>query len=664
MCGIAGILKPGPEPEQLVARMIAAMRHRGPDETGIYVDDCVALGHARLSIIGLADGTQPIGNEDGTLWIVFNGEIFNYPELKVELQKKGHVIRTGTDTEIIVHMYEEYGPGCLRHLNGQFALAIWDSRQETLFLARDRVGIRPLHYCRAGDRFLFASEIKALFVDPSVTRELDTLALSQVFTVWTTLTPRTVFKGVSELPPGHFMLLDKRGMVRIEPFWSIPHVPAGAREPASLEEATEQLRELLLDAIRIRLRADVPVGAYLSGGLDSSIITALISGHFNNNLRTFSIGFKEQAFDETPYQQMMVDRLGTEHSRLLIDNGDIRENFPAVVRHCEKPILRTAPVPMYLLSRLVRENDFKVVLTGEGADEVFAGYNIFKEAKIRQFWSRNPGSAFRPLLLERLYPYIFKNPARARTYLRKFFAVTAGSAADPIFSHRIRWGNTGKNSTFFSSRVMAELGAYQPETDVLHALPAGFGERDLLSRAQTLEMEIFLSNYLLSSQGDRVAMGNSLELRLPFLDYRVIEFAMGLPSRWKLRVLKEKFILKETFRRLVPEEIVSRAKHPYRAPIRDVFFGGGDGYAHDCLSEESLRNTGYFDPLKARNLVNRFIKDDRFVESETQNMALTGILSTQILHEQFIENFYAQSIQPVIVDKLVDRRKGKTKPKT
>lgn len=658
MCGIAGIVKPGPKPEQLLARMIAAMRHRGPDETGIYVDDRVAMGHARLSIIGLKDGTQPISNEDGTLWIVFNGEIFNYPELKTDLESKGHVIRTGTDTEILVHIYEEYGTGCLRHLNGQFAFAIWDSTSQELFLARDRIGIRPLHYCQAGERFLFASEIKALFLDPAVPREIDTQALSQVFTLWTTLTPKTVFKDIHELPPGHFMLLDKRGTARLEPFWHIPYYPPESREPASMEQAAEQLRELLLDAIRIRLRADVPVGAYLSGGLDSSIITSLISGNFNNNLRTFSIGFKNKDFDETPYQQIMVEHLGTDHSRLLIDNGDIRDNFPEVVRLCEKPILRTAPVPMYLLSRLVRENSFKVVLTGEGADEVFAGYNIFKEAKIRQFWSRNPASGFRPLLLERLYPYIFKNPARGRTYLRKFFAVTDGGAADPLFSHRIRWENTGKNITFFSRRVVEELGSSKPVTDVLSSLPMDFGDRDLLSRAQTLEMEIFLSNYLLSSQGDRVAMGNSLELRLPFLDFRVIDFAMKLPSHWKLKVLKEKFILKEAFGNLIPEAIVSRPKHPYRAPIRDVFFGApGNGYALEYLSEASLEKTGYFDPKKTGHLVDRFIKDDRFVESETQNMAFIGILSTQILHDHYIENFNARSIQPVAVDKMIDRRK-------
>ncbi len=660
MCGIAGIVKPGPEPEQLLARMVAAMRHRGPDETGIYVDDRVAMGHARLSIIGLEDGTQPISNEDGTLWIVFNGEIFNYPELKTDLESKGHVIRTGTDTEILVHIYEEYGTECLRHLNGQFAFAIWDSNRQELFLARDRIGIRPLHYCQAQGRFLFASEIKALFLDPAVPREIDNQALSQVFTLWTTLTPKTVFKDIYELPPGHFMLLDERGIARLEPFWEIPYYPPESRGPASMGQAAEQLRELLLDAIRIRLRADVPVGAYLSGGLDSSIITSLISGNFNNNLRTFSIGFKEKAFDETPYQQMMVDHLGTDHSRLLIDNGDIRDNFPAVVRLCEKPILRTAPVPMYLLSRLVRENSFKVVLTGEGADEVFAGYNIFKEAKVRQFWGRNPGSGFRPLLLERLYPYIFNNPARGRAYLQKFFAVTEGGAKDPLFSHRIRWGNTGKNSTFFSNRVVEELGSSKPETDVLASLPMDFGDRDLLTRAQTLEMEIFLSNYLLSSQGDRVAMGNSLELRLPFLDFRVIEFAMKLPSHWKLKVLKEKFILKEAFGGLIPESIVSRPKHPYRAPIRDVFFGSGNGYAHEYLSEANLEKTGYFDPKKTGHLVDRFIKDDRFVESETQNMAFIGILSTQILHDQYIENFDTGSIQPIVVDKMIDRRKSRT----
>ena len=658
MCGIAGIYHIGPDSELLVSRMISILRHRGPDETGLYLDDRMAMGHTRLSIIGLDDGTQPISNEDGTLWVVYNGEVFNYPELKADLEEKGHIFRTGTDTEILVHIYEEYGPECLQRLNGQFAFAIWDSVRKELFLARDRVGIRPLHYCRTDGKFLFASEIKALFLDPSVPRQIDPQALSQVITLWTTLTPKTVFKDVFELPPGHFMLLRQGRIVRQEPYWTLPYFSPETRWRGSFDEALEETRELLLDSIRIRLRADVPVGAYLSGGLDSSIITSLISGNFNNNLRTFSIGFKEEEFDETPFQQIMVKHLGTDHSHLIIDNNDIRENFPAVVRQCEKPLLRTAPVPMYLLSRLARQSNYKVVLTGEGADEVFAGYNIFKEAKVRHFWSRNPDSGCRPLLLERLYSYIFKNPSRGRSYLRNFFSVDRDGARDPLFSHRIRWANTGKNSLFFSDRVMAELGAYRPEEDVLAALPAAFSGRDILSRAQFLEIGIFLSNYLLSSQGDRVAMGNSLELRVPFLDFRVIEFAMKLPAAWKLKVLNEKYILKKAFGGVVPEAITSRLKHPYRAPIRDVFFGSGDGYAFDLLSERNLRKSGYFDPIKTGRLVNRFVKDDRFVESETQNMALVGILSTQILHEQFIENFDSRHVEPHTVDKRVDMRAG------
>jgi asparagine synthase (glutamine-hydrolysing) len=440
-----------------------------------------------------------------------------------------------------------------------------------------------------------------------------------------------------------------------KPYWTIPYYAPEERYQGTFGEATEELKELLLDAVRVRLRADVPVGAYLSGGLDSSIITSLISNKFNNNLRTFSISFKEEAFDETPYQREMVQHLKTDHSQILISNADIREHFPKVVWHCEKPLLRTAPVPMFLLSRMVRENQFKVVLTGEGADEIFGGYNIFKEAKVRQFWSKYPASRLRPLLLERLYPYIFENPARARQYLQKFFAVTADSLNDPFFSHRIRWDNTGKNTLFFSEEVNSALAGYQPEQDMITRLPADFHNRDMLSKAQFLEMDIFLSNYLLSSQGDRVAMGNSLELRFPFLDYRVIDFAMKLPPAWKIKVLKEKHILKEAFGDIIPPSIVSRNKQPYRAPIKDVFFSDSHGYANEFLSDAYLKKTGYFDTVKTGHLVNKFRKSGQSFASETQNMALVGILSTQILHHQFIDSFDLHQVEPHNVGKKIVR---------
>ena len=656
MCGIAGILNPGSDGEASITRMISTLQHRGPDEAGVYVDPGVALGHCRLSIVGLDDGSQPISNEDGTLWIVYNGEVFNYPELKEELQIKGHLFKTGTDTEVLVHLYEEYGKAGLKMVNGQFAFAIWDTLKKELFLARDRVGIRPLYYYHAPGRFLFASEIKALFVDPSLPREIDPVALHQVFTFWTTLTPRTSFQEIYELPPGHYQVVRNGAIVEQKPFWEIPYYAREQRYAGSCQEAVEELRSLLLDAVRFRLRADVPVGAYLSGGLDSSIITSLISRHFNNRLRTFSIGFQEADFDETPYQRELVKYLGTEHSELLISNQDIREAFPRVILHCEKPLLRTAPVPMFLLSKMVRDNHFKVVLTGEGADEVFGGYDIFKEGKIRQFWHKFPDSSRRPLLLERLHPYIFKDPERSKMMLQKFYAVDEEDIADPFFSHRIRWRNTGKNELFFSEETLARaLSGYCTESALLERLPAGFQDRDPLSKAQFLEMDIFLSNYLLSSQGDRVAMGNSLELRLPFLDYRVIDFAAKLPPSWKIKALDEKYLLKRGFRDILPRSIVARPKQPYRAPIREVFFSGASSYVEELLSDDYLLKTGYFNPAKSRRLVDKYRQSDQLIASETQNMALVGILSTQLLHHHFIDTGTASLARPIEISRRIIR---------
>lgn len=635
--------------------MISVLRHRGPDETGMYADSKIAMGHARLSIIGLDSGTQPISNEDGSLWIVYNGEVFNYPELKTALQEQGHLFRTDTDTEVLIHLYEEYGPECLNLVNGQFAFAIWDSSKKELFLARDRVGIRPLYYCHADGKFLFASEIKALFIDPGVIREIDPQALQQIFTFWTTLTPKTTFKGIFELPAGHYMLYKNDRIICEKAFWTIPYYAPQERWHGSFAEAVEELKILLLDAVKLRLRADVQVGAYLSGGLDSAIITSLISNNFNNNLRTFSINFHDKAFDETPFQLEMVRHLKTDHRKICITNEEIRDNLPQVIWHCEKPLLRTAPVPMFLLSKLVRENNFKVVLTGEGADEVFGGYNIFKEAKVRNFWGKQPASRLRPLLLEKLYPYIFKNPSRGRPFLQNFYAVTAENLLDQFFSHRIRWENTGRNKLFFSDDTAFALEGYEPEQELADRLPADFNSRDLLSKAQFLEMDIFLSNYLLSSQADRVAMGNSLELRVPFLDYRVIDFAMRLPPAWKIKVLNEKYILKKAYQDSIPQRIIDRAKHPYRAPIRDVFFSATTGYADELLSEENLKKSGYFDVKKTGLLVGKFRKEDRFMVSETQNMALMGILTTQMVHRQFIEEFDARQVEPVEFDRNISR---------
>jgi len=656
MCGIAGILNLSSSDiisEEIILRMISILKHRGPDESGVYFDDHIHMGQARLSILDLEGGAQPIPNEDKTLWIVYNGEVFNYTELRSDLEKKGHRFTTQTDTEVILHLYEEMGSDCLTELNGQFAIAIWNARKKELFLARDRVGICPLYYTFHNGRLLFASEIKALFMDDRVTREIDLTSLKQIFTCWTTIGSRTIFKNINALCPGHFMIIKEGSDPGLQqPYWHIPYYTPEQRWAGPIEEAETELRHILEDAVRLRLRADVPVGAYLSGGLDSSVLTSIIAGKFNNRLKTFSIGFEEKAFDEAAFQTEMVQSLNTDHHQTSITNKEVRENFSKVIWHCEKPLLRTGPVPLYMLSGFVRDNRFKVVLTGEGADEVFGGYNIFKEAKIRSFWARQPDSKYRPLLLERLYPYIFENPSRNRAFLQKFFSVTRKDLDDPLMSHRKRWANTQRCTTFFNKEMLDESKNENPVSDISARLPGDFQRRDNFARAQWLEMDLFMSNYLLTSQGDRMAMANSVELRVPFLDHRLIDFAARLPDHWKIHGLDEKYLLKKAFRDKLPKNITRRPKQPYRAPIGQAFFSSGDPMG-DLICEDQLASAGIFDLKKVRHLFRKCLSRETGPGSESENMAVVGILSTQMIHEQFIKNFDSQKTQPAKPGKII-----------
>ncbi|MCK5311737.1 MAG: asparagine synthase (glutamine-hydrolyzing) [Desulfobacteraceae bacterium] len=664
MCGIAGILNLTSKDdvsEDIVLRMISILKHRGPEESGVYYDQDIHMGHSRLGIIGLENGTQPISNQDGSLWIVYNGEVFNYIELRSDLEKRGYEFTTQTDTEVILHLYEEMGSASLSELNGQFAIAIWDSRKKELFLARDRVGICPLYYTFQNGRFMFASEIKALFTDKSVLRQIDLASLKQIFTCWTTIGSRTFFNDIKELCPGHYMVIKDDSISEDQkPYWSLPYYPPELQWKGSQEDTAEKLRELLEDAVRLRLRADVPVGAYLSGGLDSSIITSIIAKKFNNRLKTFSLGFEEKAFDESAYQSEMIKFLGTNHHQTSITNQQVSDYFSDVIWHCEKPLLRTGPVPLFMLSKFVRKNNFKVVLTGEGADEVFGGYNIFKEAKVRAFWARKPHSKFRPLLLERLYPYIFENPGRNRAFLQKFFSVTPEDLLDPLMSHQKRWKNTQRCTTFFNENVLNEVAEIHPVADISACLPEDFGKRDLFSRTQWLEMDMFMSNYLLSSQGDRVAMANSVELRVPFLDHRLIDFAARLPAHWKIYGLDEKYLLKKAFQHQLPQNIIKRAKQPYRAPISQAFLNNDNDKLNNLINENQLADTGIFNPKKVKYLFKKCLIQKHGNVSESENMAIVGILSTQLIHEQFIKGFANFAVQPAKPDKIIRRnRDGK-----
>ena len=655
MCGISGILnltEAQPISEEYLYRMNAILSHRGPDEAGLYVDDWIGLTHRRLNIIDLTKGTQPIHNEDQSLWIIYNGETFNFPELREELLRKGHKFYTHSDTEVIVHLYEEDGHDCLKRLNEQFALAIWDSSKKELFLARDRLGIRPLFYTIENNRLYFASEIKALLTIPEIRRRIDKETLDQIFTFWTPLPGKTIFENIQELLPGHYLTASE-GKISIQPYWQLSFSSKEDYYNSEQDSFIEQVRETFIDAVRIRLRADVKVGSYLSGGLDSSGVTATIKNQFNNQLETFGMRFSEPDFDEGNFQNQLVNHLNIKHHDIFIKNKDIANAFAHVIWHCEQPILRTAPVPLYLLSNLVKESGYKVVLTGEGGDEIFAGYNIFKEAKIRNFWGRYPDSRLRPLLLRRLYPYIL-NDSRLQSTLKSFFGKDIDLPEDPFFSHSIRWENTSRLKKFFSDEIKMELRDYDG-FDKIKPLHTDFDKWDYLAKAQYLEIVLFLSNYLLSCQGDRVAMAHSVEIRLPYLDHRLVTLMAQAPPHWKISGLNEKYILKKIFRGVLPNEIINRPKHPYRAPIKQSIWDRRSEYIDEVFSKNALEEAGLFNSKKVLLLLNKI--DRKESVSEVDNMALCGILSTQIIYERFIKNFPKNKYHKIKYDVFVDKRK-------
>ncbi len=626
--------------------MVNAIRHRGPDEFGAYFDDRCALGQARLSIIDLEGGSQPLCNEDGSIWISYNGEIFNYIELRRELIRAGHKFRTRSDTEVIVHAWEQWGRRCLDYFNGQFALAIYDKKDESLFLARDRLGIRPVFYTTHADRFCFASEIKSLFCDPSLPRRLDYKGLDEIFTWWTTAPPRTAFENINELEAGTFLQV-KNGRVRTERYWSMEYPETFDRERSAASWA-EELHSLLVDSVRLRLRADVPVGAYLSGGLDSSATTALIRNFTDTRVETFSIAFHDKAYDESAYQRQMADHLGTNHHQVRCSYHDIAENFPKVIRHTERPVVRTAPTPLLMLSGLVRDNDFKVVLTGEGADEILGGYDIFKETLIRTFWARNPDSRWRPLLLKRLYPTLPLSAARARFYLETFYKAGLAETDKYYFSHIPRINTTTKIKDYFTDDVRQHIGSYDSLQSFGRDIPSGFSGWHPLVRAQYLEAKSLLAGYILSSQGDRMLAANSVEGRFPFLDHRLVEFAATIPPLMKIFGLNEKFVLKKAMQKELPPEITRRVKQPYMAPDSNSFVqSDSPDYVEEMLSEPVLSRAGIFNPGFVARLKDKCRRLSHAHLSFKDNMSFIAILSTQLLVKQFIDDFQpARSLRP------------------
>jgi asparagine synthase (glutamine-hydrolysing) len=618
--------------------MINALSHRGPDGQSCRVDGPVGLAHARLAVIDLAGGQQPIHNEDQTVWVILNGEIFNYLELRADLLALGHRFYTDTDTEVIVHLYEEYGDAFVSHLNGQFAIALHDRRKRRFLLVRDRVGIRPLFYTLCNQRLLFASEIKALFTIAGVRREIDFQALAETFKLWGVAAPASNFVGVTQLPPGSVLTLELDNtdcVPLISTYWRWNYDQA-VWSDRSAHDLADELRALLQDSVRLQLRADVPVAAYLSGGLDSAAIVAMIREQRGGTLRSFSISFDDEAFNERSYQREAVDYFGCEHSEIHVTGRDISQAFAKTIWHVEAPLVRTAAAPLMLLAGHARDAGFKVVLSGEGADEVLAGYDLFKEAAIRRFIARAPASAWRGRLLQRLYPYLSHSPMRGTAMAQRYLEASGVAPDSPFFAHDSRIRASRQALLCLRPEIFESVAGGAPSPALLSRLPSGFNQWHALQRDQYVEATSLMSSYLLSAQGDRVAMANSIEARVPFLDHRLIEFANRLPPRLKLASLNEKYLLKKALQGRVPEAILRRTKQPYRAPDSASFFALGKPieWVADLLSRENLLRASIFDPVPVAKLLNKCAAGRAIGFGE--NIAFVGVVSTMLLHAQFV----------------------------
>lgn len=637
MCGIVGLWRPSVFQEDvpsLLEGMLGVIEHRGPDEFGYYFDNEVGLGSARLAIIDLHTGTQPISTEDERFWIVFNGEIFNYVELRTELAGLGYQFRTQADTEVLLLALVAWGTQALSRLDGQFAFAFYDKQSRKLLLARDPFGERPLFYTTINGGIAFASEIKALFYSDCVPRSLSSAGLSMAYFAWTVPPEETCFEGIHQIPHGHFMEISATG-ISINRYYRLRcSVTSTAGD---LEEAAEQTRNVLDVSLQRRLRADIPVGTYMSGGLDSTIVTALARKHLPGELQTFSIEFNHGSFDESDWQRQAQRQLGTTHHALKISEADIASNFSDAIWHAETVQFRTALVPMLLLSRAVKEQGLKVVLTGEGADEAFLGYDIFKELVLRRQWSLFSSDAERLHALESIYHYLPGFDENSRRVMLGYFRRYLEVRTPGLFAHEARLAN-GQAALHLLQETESEEVLRERLVEILRR--HGRSDLDDIASAQALEYDMLLAGYLLSSQGDRMVAANGVEGRSPFLSTAVVDFANSLPIGYRLgNGFEEKLILKKAFEQIIPATITKRIKQPYRAPGASCFFGAGaPTWVTELLEPQHLMDVGVFNVDNALRIVEKIRKASLHQISARDDQAFILLLSTVLLWEQFIRS--------------------------
>lgn len=640
MCGIAGIVSLSTQQSALgaqhagleaqVAPMIEAQRHRGPDDQGVWSDGLCALGHRRLSIIDLSPaGRNPLSNQQGTIWITFNGEAYNFGVLRNELESLGYRFRTRTDTEVVVCAYERWGVDCLKRLRGMFAFAIWDQPRRRLFLARDRAGKKPLFYTRAGGCFLFASELQALLAAPQVPREVDYSAIDSYLSWGYVPAPFTAFHGIFKLPPAHCLTLDMskdEPAVRIERYWSLEYEP---KLRVTEEEAAEGLREKLSEAVRLRLISDVPLGAFLSGGIDSSIVVGLMAGQSDRPVKTFSIGFKEAAYSEVDHARRVAARFSTDHHEYVVE-PDALAILPLLVRHYGEPYADSSAIPTFYLSKMTRAS-VKVALNGDGGDESFAGYERYLGNRIAERIRGVPGSALSARAISRVLPDL-PDPINPRNRLRqaKRFLSAASRPMAERYGRWVTFFDEQAKQQLYAKDLSARLNGSRP-ADWMRSLFEDVRGLDAVDAAMAVDVRSYLP-YDLLVKVDITSMANSLEARSPFLDHEVMEYAARLPVKFKLRGKQSKHLLKHAFSDLLPKETIRRRKMGFGVPVGEWFRGPLRKLLEDTLFSEQSARRGYFQPQAISRLVTGHVE-----RRADNSFSLWNLLMLELWHREFID---------------------------
>jgi len=617
----------------LLWAMSGSLKHRGKYKTYSYCN-----GNTALSQLSFSNDINFASAHDD-VQVVLDGEIFNRYHIAKELNEEHFCAEnTSGDASLCASLYKKHGVNFVNKCNGRFAFAVFHKNENKLILLRDRAGTAPLYYTVLDDgTVLFGSEIKSLFCSPAVKREIDIIGLEQIFTLWVTVPPRTAFSKIMELPPGCAAIIDHSG-IKIKRYWKHAFPDKGDYEDKPLTYYTLRIRELLSDAVSLRTDARSNGGSYLSGGLDSAIISALASRFGPTPLKTFSVTFSDAAFDERNFQKTVSRAIKSEHLSVNVHTYDISAILAQTLWHAESPVVRTALAPLFALSKLVNNSRTKTVLTGEGADELFGGYDIFKESAVRRFWARFPDSKIRPSLLSRTYPFI-AGSSKAGALWQAFFKQGLTNVNDPLYSHRLRWNNTSRLKKFCSRELLENFDEEKHVYGELEEyLNPDMKRWEPLCQAQYLEMVLFTSGCLLTTQGDRMLAANSISGRFPFLDHRVIEFAHTIPPRFKLNLLNEKYILKAAFKDIIPQSIFERVKQPYRSPISDCFKSNANTLSSFMLSNENLKNSRFFNAGGISSLVKKV--DNGGHITEVEQMALSAAASTELIEHIFVKERY------------------------